>query len=454
MPRFIHRSVKHKRNHQEKLSLQKDLRDSLSIYAPHKVLEHKFNEWKKSRSERSCASVISMTISRFQAINNTFGFHIGDAILQRVLYKLITNTPNEWQWVHLGDDKFLCLIMTDSTRLANVKMFCHQIKGLLEQPFYMEGYDFSLSIKFGSANFTEQQESFASLLKNANIALDIAKRNEKQSFELYSPFIDTGIHTSFEVESQLRKGISEGELELFYQPQWDFSKQDWGGLEVLVRWHHPKRGLLSPDKFIDIAEESGLIHPLGEWIVNKACENHHELLKVCTGMQFPVSINFSMKQLITPNFLESLLSIIKKNGLTPNHFVMELTESLAINAEEGSSILTKARKEGMKISIDDFGTGYSSLSYLKDLPIDEVKIDRSFLSQWTGCEKVQNGIIQSILHLAKVIGVSVVAEGIETKSQFDALHSWGCEKGQGFYLSGPMPHEKVVELMRNTIAKK
>ncbi|ADU31252.1 putative bifunctional diguanylate cyclase/phosphodiesterase [Evansella cellulosilytica] len=417
-------------------------KNNRSIPSSREILHVKFNDWKATRTKDSTAFVIFMDFDQFKSINELFSFEVGDQLLQLVYHTLNEKSPSNCTWISLGNNSFMALV-TGVYEKSDIEALVESWKNSISRSLVVDSYEFNLKPTFGSSKWFNDAHDLQSLMKCADVAHRQAKGKPQSFFEWYDPVYKERIVAAFELESEMHSGIKNGEFELYYHPQWDVDKGGWGGLEVLVRWRHPNKGLIPPDKFIDIAEETGLIHPLGDWIIEKACKNHVVLQRTTGLKDLPIAINFSIKQLMKKNYIEKLVNIIKETGLDPHHFIMEITESVAVDVEKAKSLLSQAREHGMKISIDDFGTGYSSLSYLRELPIDELKIDRSFVKKTDNGDEKQKHLLRWIVHLKKVLGVTIVAEGIETKQHFNMLRRWGCNKLQGYYFSKPISQKEI-----------
>ena len=442
MPRYIHRSFLDRSRTNQFNQYTKiprpSAKEELSLF---------YNQWKGKKAIDEHSFIIFMDLIGVKAIHESFGYEMGEEVLNDINQILRDASPDECQWIQLGSNIFVCLI-TGFVLKDTVEELIYDWKTLIEAPIFKKGFEFRVTAVFGASFSKEHGESFSVLMKSADAALRQSKQLESSVFQWYNPMLSENKNSGLSIEDQLRNAIYNKEFELYYQPQWNVHKETWGGLEVLVRWRHPDRGLISPARFIDIAEETGLIHPLGDWIIEKASEENAARLRDF-NIDIPLSINFSNKQLMTPNYLEKLMNLLKRCGLPPNNLVMELTESVAADAERTKALLSEAGKQGIKISIDDFGTGYSSLSYLRELPVDELKIDRSFI---VGVENDQTGkkeLLQWIIHLGKVLDVSIVAEGVETKEQSKLLKNWGCDTLQGFYYSEPLSAEKIISFLKN-----
>jgi len=267
------------------------------------------------------------------------------------------------------------------------------------------------------------------------------KKNGKNSYRFFTSELDEHLHTKIELEADLRKAILREEFVLYYQPQIQTGTNKMIGVEALVRWNHPEKGILSPGVFIPIAEETGMIHEIGTWTLREACRQMREW-HLAGGPLIPVSVNLSSQQFHQPNLIDYIREILEETGLEPKYLELEITESMMMDAKVSKSILQELDDFGVKISLDDFGTGYSSLSYLKQFPIHKLKIDRSFIADITRNVNDQ-AIVSTIISMAKNLKMDVIAEGIETKDQLEFLTRNSCEEIQGYYFSRPLPAPQV-----------
>ena len=267
------------------------------------------------------------------------------------------------------------------------------------------------------------------------------KKNGKNSYRFFTSELDEHLHTKIELEADLRKAILREEFVLYYQPQIQTGTNKMIGVEALVRWNHPEKGILSPGVFIPIAEETGMIHEIGTWTLREACRQMREW-HLAGGPLIPVSVNLSSQQFHQPNLIDYIREILEETGLEPKYLELEITESMMMDAKVSKSILQELDDFGVKISLDDFGTGYSSLSYLKQFPIHKLKIDRSFIADITRNVNDQ-AIVSTIISMAKNLKMDVIAEGIETKDQLEFLTRNSCEEIQGYYFSRPLSAPQV-----------
>jgi EAL domain-containing protein (putative c-di-GMP-specific phosphodiesterase class I) len=316
-----------------------------------------------------------------------------------------------------------------------------QIIDSLHLPFHLKDSEFYISASIGTALYPSHGKDAVELLKKADSAMYEVKKQGKNGHKFYSPELDIQLMDSIELESDLRKAIEREELVVYYQPQFHAENNRMIGVEALVRWNHPKRGLLSPGLFIPIAEETGMIYEIGTWVLREACQQmkrwHDE-----GGPLIPVSVNLSSLQFHQTNLVEYIKNILRDTKLEPKYLELEITESMMMDPSVSISILQDLNNIGIRISLDDFGTGYSSLSYLKKFPIHKLKIDRSFIADLSK-NSSDKAIVATIISMAHHLNLDVIAEGIETKDQLDILTKNDCMEIQGYYFSKPLAVQDI-----------
>jgi len=304
----------------------------------------------------------------------------------------------------------------------------------------------SIGVAFGAAG----EKQAENLLRNADVAMYRAKSDGKSRYVMFDDSMRTDSLARLELENDLRRAIAEGELRVHYQPIVSMPSGRVEEVEALVRWQHPQRGLIAPDEFIPVAEETGLIVPLGQWVLDVACRQvavwHNEF---AAGPPLMLSVNLSPRQFQLPHLADDVARTLRETGLAPSCLKLEITEGvLMLNVETTAATLRRLKDLGVKLAIDDFGTGYSSLSYLKQLPLDVLKIDRSFISG-LGQKPEDSAIVQTIISLAKSLALTVIGEGIETEAQAGLLGAWGCNCGQGYFFGRPLDHAATESVLRS-----
>jgi EAL domain-containing protein (putative c-di-GMP-specific phosphodiesterase class I) len=331
----------------------------------------------------------------------------------------------------------------------------HRVKDAMRRPFLIEGNEIFVTASIGISLFPEDGDDCTSLLKYADTAMYHAKNCGKNNAKLYSSSLTMQIMSHVKLEVGLRRALQNDELYLLYQPQLDVRSSEIVGVEALVRWRHAERGVVSPNEFTPLAEETGLIVPIGEWVLRTACNQARHWQKL-THRPVRMAVNLSAKQFKDENLSQIVLSALHDTGLDPRLLELELTEgTLMDDAKATLATLEQLRGIGVYLSIDDFGTGYSSMSYLKSFPIGLIKIDQSFVRALPG-DRNHAAITMAIIAMAHSLRMSVIAEGVETVEQAELLKSYGCEIMQGYYYARPMPIDKVTEFLlknRTTIKR-
>jgi diguanylate cyclase (GGDEF)-like protein len=390
--------------------------------------------------------VLFLDINRFKNINDSLGHPVGDKILILVAKRLKHILRDEDTISRLGGDEF-AIILNDLSSIEEAEYYARRIHRKLTQPYATDGHRIYLDLNIGISPFDSEHTKPEDILRDADIAMHHAKENASNigvfDKELRRRFLE-----NVKFEHELRFAVKRNELMLYYQPVVSLTDGRLIGFETLLRWHHPKYGFISPDRFIPIAEESGLIIPITKWILREACAQLAEWKQFIPNTEdLKLSVNISGKHLAVENLPDQVRKALEESKLEASSLILEITESSAMeNAEQTIRIFEKLRKLGVAISIDDFGTGYSSLSYLHRLPFDSLKIDRSFVSDVK--RQTENAqILQTIVSLAQNLNLRTVAEGIETVEQMDVLRDLRCDLGQGFLFSKPLPKDEITHLL-------
>jgi diguanylate cyclase (GGDEF)-like protein/PAS domain S-box-containing protein len=392
--------------------------------------------WRRDRAE-GCA-VLFLDLDRFKVVNDSLGHSVGDALLMRVAGALASCLRAHETIARLGGDEFAILLEGVSDE-AEAVTAAQRIQEQLASAFVLHGQSMFTSASIGIALPTSEEQSADDLLRNADIAMYRAKSEGPGRCEVFQPGMHTVAINLLEIETDLRHALARSEFVLYYQPIVSLPGQHVVGLEALLRWRHPRRGMLLPHEFIGVAEETGLIVPIGWWALREACRQGRALLEHVPVRSCPyIAVNLSSRQLSHPNLAERILEILAETGLPGALLSLEITESsLVTNVSAVVDSLVKLRQAGVRICIDDFGTGYSSLSYLNTLPVDGLKIDRSFVSM-LGSSGDRSELVRTIITLASRLGISTVAEGVETSAQLQHLQRLGSLSMQGFLFSRPV----------------
>lgn len=406
-----------------------------------------------SVSSGSRFAVMVLDIDRFKLINDLFGHSYGDQFLRQVTERLQeAATGFEALIGRMGGDEFAVICEGDPIEVASV-LLAQRIIEAVQVPFRLKDSDFYVSASIGIALYPEHGESGSSLLKNADFAMYDIKHKGKNGFRFYSGQLDDHLLSKVEMENALRKAIERNELVIHYQPQLNARQERVIGIEALIRWIHPERGLVPPSEFIPIAEESGIIGDIGAWVLRESCRQL-KWWQQQYGWRIPVSVNLSPQQFLDDRLIGVIEEVLRETGLAPEFLELEITESVMMDATRSSDILMKLTEMGIRFSLDDFGTGYSSLSYLRMFPIERLKIDRSFIKEITESED-DRAIVETIISMAHHLKMNVIAEGVETMEQLRLLRDNGCDEIQGFYYSRPLPPgelERFIAELRSTHA--
>lgn len=389
-------------------------------------------------------ALLFIDIDNFKSINEALGHSYGDEILCKIADTL-KKKACENALVRFGGDEFVIVVMNNQND-DELRVFAEEVLSEFQKPFVVEGLEFFITLSIGAATYPFAGLTQEELLKHADIALNDVKLHGKNGYKLFSFALDESIAKRLKLERDLRQAIEHQEFELYYQPKLDMKSNRVIGYEALIRWHHPQRGLVSPLEFIPFAEETGLIIPIGEWVIYKAAQQL-QLWHLDGHEQLTIAINLSVKQLQDAHLVERFKNISDQTGVDLSKLELEITESTALyDIDYAINVLNELKALGLKVSLDDFGTGYSSLNYLTLLPIDHLKIDKSFITNIIN-QKSGEQIIRSVISLAHACHLKVIAEGVETKHQLDFLRNEACDMIQGFYISQPVPKHEAIEFM-------
>ncbi|MGH9882485.1 MAG: putative bifunctional diguanylate cyclase/phosphodiesterase [Pyrinomonadaceae bacterium] len=400
-----------------------------------------------SRGNDQMQAVLLLNLDRFKTINDSLGYTAGDALLQSVAQRLTSCVRESDTVARFGSDEF-AVLLTQIPRAQDAANAARAIKDVLNQAFVFEEQELFISSSIGISIYPHDGRDTPSLLKSAGVALDRAKEQGGNNYQFYASGRTTNALRQLVLESNLRPGLERGEFIVEYQPQVEIKNFQPVGMEALVRWQHPGLGLLQPAEFIHLAEDSGLIIPLGDWVMRTACSQNKSWQNL--GLEpMRLSVNFSARQFQQQTFISSVAEILKETQLEPAWLELELTEgSIMKDPERAIEKLHELRRMGIKIAIDDFGTGYSSLSYLKRFPIDTLKIDKSFVSD-VCTDPDDAAIVRAIVTLGHALELTVVAEGVETEEQLEYLISLNCDVVQGFLFSKALSTEDFEELLKD-----
>ncbi len=408
------------------------------------TLEHELKRVKRGE----CLAVLCLDLDQFKGINDALGHPIGDELLRLVGDRLRGCTREPDTVARLGGDEF-AIIMTQMQAPTDAAALARRVRESIIRPYQIDGHQIVTDISIGISVAPEDGLEPDVLLKNADMALYGAKDDGRGTYRFFEPEMDTRMRARRDLEMDLRQALARGEFELYYQPLVSLETNAVTAVEALLRWNHPARGMVSPAEFIPVAEEMGLIVPLGEWVLKTACRE-----AASWPDHVKVAVNLSPAQLKSRNLLTMVTAALEDSGMPAGKLQLEITENVLMqNTFATLATLHKLRELGVQIALDDFGTGYSSLSYLRSFPFDKIKIDRSFIQDMAnGAEPL--AIVNAVAGLAKCLNMISTAEGVETQQQLETLQSIGCTEMQGFLFSRAKPASEVAQYFITPAAAK
>jgi diguanylate cyclase (GGDEF)-like protein/PAS domain S-box-containing protein len=385
-------------------------------------------------------ALLYIDIDKFKGINDSLGHHVGDELLKTVAARIRSCIRQTDLIARLGGDEF-AVIQTDIGNTADVVEFVTRIQEVIRQPYHCSGHQLSTDASIGIAMAPRDGTDLDQLMKNADLAMYGAKADGRRTYRFFEPAMDARAQARLTMERDLRQALADGGFEIHYQPVVDLLNDEVTGCEALLRWHHPERGMISPAEFIPVAEDTGLIVELGEWVLRTACAE---------AASWPdhvrLAVNVSPVQLKCQTLALKITSALRASGLPANRLELEITEAVLIRDDEAAlAILHQLRAIGVRIALDDFGTGYSSLSYLKRFPFDKIKIDRCFVSDIAEIDG-SSAIVQAVVNIAAARNMTTTAEGVETPEQKQMLRALGCTEMQGYLFSAAKPGPEVRRL--------
>jgi len=399
------------------------------------------------RRDQRPVAVMFLDLDDFKFVNDSLGHAAGDEVLQEVARRIADCMRPVDTAARLGGDEFAILLRDTESELHSIEV-ASRVMAALKAPIALTGRDVTLAVSVGIAFSDQHMVSSADadeLLRNADASMYMAKEHGKDNYQLFNPEIHARALARMELKAELQRALEAGEFTLRYQPIMDLERGDMAGMEALARWEHPERGVLAPTEFVPLLEETGLIVPVGRHILGEACAWASRMQKECPREPpLSMAVNVSARQLQRPEFIAEVAEALEETGIVPSSLTLELTESVMMQDMEVSLLrLESLRELGVKLAIDDFGTGYSSLNYVRELPVDILKIDRSFLAD-TNPQVEQ--MTASIVELARIFNLKAVAEGVENPEQLSRLEGMRCEFGQGFHFARPLSAEEVLEM--------
>jgi diguanylate cyclase (GGDEF)-like protein len=391
-------------------------------------------------------AVLFVDLDNFKVINDSLGHHLGDRLLVGVSRRIRNSLRSQDSAARFGGDEFTILLANLRNAGAAVRVTERLLKTLRE-PFLIANHEVTVSASVGIALGNGDTALPSDLLRNADTALYRAKATKGQ-YEVFRPSMHTRTVKRLELEEDLRRAIERGGFEVHYQPQVTLDTRTIAEMEALVRWGHPRRGLVMPSEFIQVTEETGLIVPIGERVLEEACRRAREWRhQNGHSSRITMCVNLSMKQLQDPDLVDKVEGSLRRAALDADELKLEITETMVMEDEQHViGVLRDLSALGVRTSLDDFGSGYSSLNYVKDLPVDDLKIDKSFIDG-LGEDAVNDAIVRLIVDFAHTLGLKVTAEGVENERQVASLAAMGCDQAQGFYFSKPLPSETAGKLV-------
>jgi diguanylate cyclase (GGDEF)-like protein/PAS domain S-box-containing protein len=392
-------------------------------------------------------AVLFLDLDGFKHINDSLGHPTGDRLLQSIAGRLVGCVRASDTVSRQGGDEFVVLL-SEVAQSEDAAVTARRMLQAVAQPHSIDQHDLHVTTSIGVSVYPDDGLDAETLIKNADTAMYQAKENGRQGFQFFKPVMNARAVERQSIEESLRRASERQEFALHYQPKVNLMTGAITGAEALIRWRHPKRGLVSPADFIPVAEQCGLIRPIGAWVLREACEQARDWLDA--GLPATsIAVNVSAMEFRAENFLDGLFEILNETGLAPKSLELELTESVLMkHAASTASILQALRESGIRVAIDDFGTGYSSLSYLRKFPVDAVKIDQSFVRQISNAGD-DTTIVKAVIGMARGLKLRVIAEGVETLEELAFLRAYRCDEAQGYYFSQPVPAQQFAMLLKN-----
>ncbi|WP_144463571.1 EAL domain-containing protein [Siminovitchia fortis] len=435
-------SLKERRNHEAKMNYMAYYDQLTGLPNRMKFQCNLRDAILRSEKNNHQLAVLFIDLDRFRLVNDTLGHQHGDRFLIKVGERLVENVPSEILIARHGGDEFILLL--ENTDESKVKKAAEQILSLFMKPFIIQEKEFFTTTSIGISMYPDDGKDVSSLMKNAYKAMHLAQKNGYNNYQFFVREDDTVHDRKIKIEQGLKKALHNNEFELYYQPQVHLKSRRIVGVEALLRWKHPELGNISPYEFIPVAENTGMIIPIGKWVIQEACRQIK--LWQSAGIRIKIAVNVSALQFEDHQFIELVNESLSQNLLPPKYLELEITESVMQKINQSFAIIGKLKNIGIKVSIDDFGTGYSSLSVLSNLPIDVIKIDKSFVSKMMTNENTAS-LVKTIIEMGSNLNFGLIAEGIETEEQAEFLMQNGCHLGQGYLYSPPITKEEIGKLL-------
>ncbi|MDR1994723.1 EAL domain-containing protein [Azonexus sp.] len=395
--------------------------------------------------EETPFALLCLDLDHFKRVNDSLGHSVGDELLCAVARRLGSAVRRVDTLARLGGDEFI--LAMPGTNAAGAADLARRLLDACNAPFIVAGHDLTVTPSLGVTTYPQDGKDIETLLRNADVAMYKAKEQGRNTFQFYTAEMNTATFERLMLEGSLRRAVRNGELVLHYQPLINLGSGRIIGVEALVRWRHPDLGLVMPDRFIHVAEETGLINPIGDWVLGEACRQAQAW--IAAGLPpLVMAVNVAPEQFRQAGFVAAVAGALASSGLDPMLLELEVTERTVMNgAEVNIGTLTALHRMGVELSLDDFGTGYSSLAYLKRFPVGKLKIDRSFVRDLEH-DADDQAIASTIVSMGRSLRLAVLAEGVESREQLVLLRAMGCDMAQGYFFSRPLPGEEIIELLR------
>ena len=399
-----------------------------------------------ARRRHEKVAVLFLDLDRFKVINDSLGHAVGDLLLHAVGARLRGCVREQDTVARVGGDEFI-IVLNAVGDTAEIAATAERLVDAMTQEIVVDGHPLTTTCSLGISIFPENSSDAGTLIKYADQAMYCAKESGRNAFHFFTDALNTQAVERHSLESDLRGALERGDFFLLYQPEVNLVSGEITGLEALVRWRHPQRGIVAPGDFIPVAENSGLILPIGEWVLRAACAQLRQWQD--EGVRLvPVAVNVSAVQFRQEGFCSLVRTVVEETSIPPECIELELTESLLLSNESVvHAVLRELKEIGVQLAIDDFGTGYSSLSYLRQFHVDKVKIDRSFIRD-LATDRDDAAITAAIIGLGKILNLTVVAEGVEEETQVSILQEYSCDEAQGYYFSTPRPPDEITERLK------
>jgi len=416
--------------------------DTLTGLPDRSILDPLFKQLSSSKESGSCA-LLMIDLDRFKNVNDTLGHPVGDALLVKVVERLKSTVREQDTLLRLGGDEF-ALVQCGARQPEAAETLAQRLIDLVSRTYLIEDHVVNIGVSIGVSVQKSAAAEATSLLTSADLALYRAKENGRGQYYFFEPALARAAFKKRELETELRRAIALRQFEVHYQPLADLADNKITGIEALVRWRHPQRGLLLPEEFLPVAEDTGFITQIGDFVLNKAC-----MAAVNWPNEQVLAVNLSPVQIENETVVDSVKAALARSGLPPHRLEIEVTENLMIgDMAKALDVLNQLKALGVRIVMDDFGTGYSSLRYLQAFPFDKVKIDRSFIARLNK-DRNTNSIIRTIVDLGFTLGMKTTAEGVETQEQLEALKLEGCNEVQGYLISRPLDEDGISALLND-----